>query len=152
MTTSALDMMRTMDKDAYAEYQKMGQNDDGGLSSLKYLTNWYAGAVKKDPSMVDTYEKQSEEYVEKNVKDRELDTTFADIKTESMAAFLESLKLFQSNHPNFLSSIINRYSNGEVCRVSISPISHRGRTEQASPVSGRSGNRGAGRKPIMHKR
>ncbi len=107
-TTSALDMMRTMDKDAYAEYQKMGQNDDGGLSSLKYLTNWYAGAVKKDPSMVDTYEKQSEEYVEKNVKDRELDTTFADIKTESMAAFLESLKLFQSNHPNFLSSIINR--------------------------------------------
>ena len=107
-TTNALDMMRTMDKDAYAEYQKMGKNDDGGLSSLKYLTNWYAGAVKKDPSMVDTYEKQSEEYVEKNVKDRELDTTFADIKTESMAAFLESLKLFQSNHPNFLSSIINR--------------------------------------------
>ncbi len=107
-TTNALDMMRTMDKDAYAEYQKMGQNDDGGLSALKYLTNWYAGAVKKDSSMVDTYEKQSEEYVEKNVKDRELDATFVDIKTESMAAFLESLKMFQSNHPNFLSSIINR--------------------------------------------
>jgi len=32
-TTSAIDMMRTMDKDAYAEYQKMGKNDDGGLSS-----------------------------------------------------------------------------------------------------------------------
>lgn len=107
-TTNALDMMRTMDKDAYAEYQKMGQNDDGGLSALKYLTNWYAGAVKKDSSMVDTYEKQSEEYVEKNVKDRELDATFADIKTESMAAFLESLKMFQNNNPNFLSSIINR--------------------------------------------
>lgn len=107
-TTNALGMMQAMDKDAYAEYQKMGQNDDGGLSSLKYLTNWYAGAVKKDPSMVDTYEKQSEEYVEKNVKDRELDATFVDIKTESMAAFLESLKMFQSNHPNFLSSIINR--------------------------------------------
>lgn len=107
-TTNALDMMRTMDKDAYAEYQKMGQNDDGGLSALKYLTNWYAGAVKKDPSMVDTYEKQSEEYVEKNVKDRELDTTFADIKTESKAVFFESLKMFQNNNPNFLSSIINR--------------------------------------------
>ena len=107
-TTNALGMMQAMDKDAYAEYQKMGQNDDGGLSALKYLTNWYAGAVKKDPLMVDAYEKQSEEYVEKNVKDRELDTTFADIKTESMAAFLESLKMFQSNHPNFLSSIINR--------------------------------------------
>jgi len=107
-TTNALGMMQAMDKDAYAEYQKMGQNDDGGLSSLKYLTNWYAGAVKKDPSMVDTYEKQSEEYVEKNVKDRELDATFVDIKTESMAAFLESLKMFQNNNPNFLSSIINR--------------------------------------------
>ena len=58
--------------------------------------------------MVDTYEKRSEEYVEKNVKDRELDTTFADIKTESMAAFLESLKMLQSEHPNFLSSVINR--------------------------------------------
>ena len=71
-TTNALGMMQAMDKDAYAEYQKMGQNDDGGLSALKYLTNWYAGAVKKDPLMVDAYEKQSEEYVEKNVKDREL--------------------------------------------------------------------------------
>ena len=107
-TTNALGMMQAMDKDAYAEYQKMGQNDDGGLSALKYLTNWYAGAVKKDPSMVDTYEKQSEEYVEKNVKDRELDTTFADIKTESKAVFFESLKMFQNNNPNFLSSIINR--------------------------------------------
>ena len=107
-TTNALGMMQAMDKDAYAEYQKMGQNDDGGLSALKYLTNWYAGAVKKDPSMVDAYEKQSEEYVEKNVKDRELDTTFADIKTESKAVFFESLKMFQNNNPNFLSSIINR--------------------------------------------
>ena len=39
-TTSVLDIMRTMDKDAYTEYQKMGKNDDGGLSSVKYLTNW----------------------------------------------------------------------------------------------------------------
>ena len=107
-TTNALDMMRTMDKDAYAEYQKIDRNEDGGLNSLKYLTNWYAGAVKKNPSMVDNYEKQSEEYVEKNVKDRKLDTTFAGIKTGSKAAFFESLKMFQSNNPNFLSSIINR--------------------------------------------
>ena len=82
-TTSAVDMMRTMDKDAYAQYQKMGKNDDGGLSSLKYLTNWYVGAVKKNPSMVDNYEKQSDEYVEKNVKDRKPDTTFAGIKTRN---------------------------------------------------------------------
>lgn len=107
-TTNTLDLMRTMDKNAYAEYQKIDRNEDGGLSSLKYLTNWYADAVKKNPSMVDHYEKQSEEYVEKNVKDRELDTTFAGIKTGSKAVFFESLKMFQSHNPNFLSSIINR--------------------------------------------
>ncbi len=107
-TTNVSDMMRTMDKDAYAEYPNIDKSEDGGLRSLKYLTNWYAGAVKKDPLMVDAYEKQSQEYVEKNVKDRELDTTFAKISTESMAAFTESLKMFQSNHPNFLSSIISR--------------------------------------------
>ncbi len=77
-------MMRMMDKDAYAEYQKIDKNEDGGLNALKYLTNWYASAVKKNPSMVDNYEKQSEEYVEKNVKDRKLDTTFAGIKTGSI--------------------------------------------------------------------
>lgn len=107
-TTNVLDMMRTMDKDAYVEYQKMGKNDDGGLNSLKYLTNWYAGAVKKNPAMVDNYEKQSEEYAEKNVKDQKLDKTFAGIKTGSKEDFFESLKMFQSNNPNFLSSIINR--------------------------------------------
>lgn len=107
-TTNALDMMRTMDKDAYAEYQKMGEKDDGGLSSLKYLTNWYAGAVKKNPSMIDNYEKQSEEYVEKNVKNQKLDKTFEGLKTGSKAAFFESLRMFQSNNPNFLSFIINR--------------------------------------------
>ena len=53
-------------------------------------------------------EKQSEEYVEKNVKDQKLDATFSDIKTENKAAFFESLKVFQNNNPNFLSSIINR--------------------------------------------
>ena len=71
-TTNALDMMRTMDKNAYAEYQKIDKNEDGGLSSLKYLTNWYAGAVRKNPSMVENYEKKLEEYVEKNVARRRL--------------------------------------------------------------------------------
>lgn len=107
-TTNVLDMMRTMDKDAYEEYRKMGKNDDGGLSSLKYLTNWYAGAMNKNPSMVDNYEKQWEEYEEKNVKNQKLDKAFAGIKTGSKAAFFESLKMFQSNNPNFLSSIISR--------------------------------------------
>lgn len=110
-TTNALDMMRTMDGSAYTEYQKISKessNEDRQLNALKYLTNWYEGAVKKNPSMVDNYEKQSEEYVEKNVKDQKLDATFSDIKTENKAAFFESLKVFQNNNPNFLSSIINR--------------------------------------------
>ena len=110
-TTNALDMMRTMDGSAYTEYQKISKessNEDRQLNALKYLTNWYEGAVKKNPSMVDNYEKQSEEYVEKNVKDQKLDATFSDIKTENKAAFFESLKVLQNNNPNFLSSIINR--------------------------------------------
>ena len=107
-TTDTLDMMRTMDKDAYAEYQELSKNGDGGFSALKYLTNWYIDAVKKNPSMVDNYEKQSDEYVQKNVKDRKLDKTFAGIKTESKAIFFEDLKMFQDNNPNFLSSVINR--------------------------------------------
>ena len=87
---------------------KESSNEDRQLNALKYLTNWYEGAVKKNPSMVDNYEKQSEEYVEKNVKDQKLDATFSDIKTENRAAFFESLKVFQNNNPNFLSSIIKR--------------------------------------------
>ncbi len=47
--------------------------------------------------------------MEKNVKDQKLDATFSDIKTENKAvSFFESLKVFQNNNPNFLSSIINR--------------------------------------------
>ncbi len=110
-TTNALDMMRTMDSSAYTEYQKISKessNEHRQLNALKYLTNWYEGAVKKNPSMVDNYEKRSEEYMEKNVKDQKLDATFSDIKTENKTAFLESLKAFQKNNPNFLSSIINR--------------------------------------------
>ncbi len=49
-TTNALDMMRTMDEFAYAEYQNIDKSKDDGLSSLKYLTSWYAGVVKKNPS------------------------------------------------------------------------------------------------------
>lgn len=110
-TTDGLDMMKTMDVNAYEEYQKISKessNADRPLNTLKYLTNWYANAVKKNPNMVDKYETQSDEYVEKNVNNQKLDTTFADIKTESKAAFIESLKAFQNNNPAFLVSIINR--------------------------------------------
>lgn len=110
-TTDGLDMMRTMDSGAYEEYQKISKesNDsDRQLNTLKYLTNWYANAVSKNPHMVNEYEAKSDEYIEENVKNRKIDTTFKDLKTESKSAFLESIKAFQISNPGFLSSIINR--------------------------------------------
>ena len=107
-TTNTVDMMRTMDSRAYEEYQKISSRKDGALDSLKYLTKWYANAVKKNPYMVDTYEKRSDEYVEKNVKNQTLSTAFDDIRTNNKSVFLEGLRAFQSKNPNFLSSVLNR--------------------------------------------
>lgn len=108
-TTDGLDMMRTMDSSAYEEYQRISRessNSDRQLNTLKYLTNWYADAVTKNPHMVDNYEAQSDKYIEENVKNQKIDSTFKDLKTESKSAFLESLKAFQIQNPNFLSNII----------------------------------------------
>lgn len=90
--TSVSDLMRATDKEAYAEYQKMKKNDDDGFGALKYLTNWYIEEVKKNPSMVENYEKQSEEYVERVVKNQNQSQTIGGLKAESKAAFFESLK------------------------------------------------------------
>lgn len=109
-TTDGLDMMRTMDSGAYEEYQRISRessNSDRQLNTLKYLTNWYANAVTKNPHMVDEYEAKSDKYVEENVKNQKIDSTFKDLKTENKAAFIESLKAFQIQNPNFLSNIIN---------------------------------------------
>ena len=57
-TTNVPDMMRTMDREAYSEYEKTLKRNDGGVSSLKYLINWYTGSVEKNPSLVTEYEKQ----------------------------------------------------------------------------------------------
>ena len=118
-TTNALDMMRTMDSSAYEEHQKISKessNADRPLYTLKYLTNWYEDAVKKNPSMVDKYEEQSDKYVEEKVKDQQLDNTFADIKTNSKSAFLESLRAFQISNPNFLSSVLKKELALQFCK------------------------------------
>ena len=110
-TTDGLDMMRTMDSAAYAEYQKISKessNADRPLNTLKYLTNWYSDAVKKNPGMVDKYEEQSDKYVEEKVKNQKLDNTFTAIKTDGKSAFLESLRAFQISNPDFLSSILKK--------------------------------------------
>jgi len=109
-TTDGLDMMRTMDSSAYEEYQRISRessNSDMQLNTLKYLTNWYTNAVTKNPHMVDEYEAKSDEYIEENVKNKKIDSTFIDLKTENKAAFIESLKAFHIQNPNFLSNIIN---------------------------------------------
>ena len=102
-TTNTDDMMKRMDSGAYEEYKKLS-----GKDSLKYLMNWYEDALKKNPNVVNEYEQKSEKYVEENVKNRKLDTTFKDIKTDSKEAFLESMRAFQLNNPGFLTSLINR--------------------------------------------
>ena len=58
--------------------------------------------------MVEKYEAKSDEYIEKNVKNQKVDSTFSDLKTESKSAFIESLKAFQAQNPNFLSNIVNK--------------------------------------------
>ncbi len=107
-TTNTEDMMRVMDSSAYEEYQRIGRQEGGALDAMKFISNWFISAVKKNPSMVDTYERRTDDYVEKNVKNRKLDTTFNGIRTENKSVFLESLRAFQSKNPNFLSSVLNR--------------------------------------------
>lgn len=53
-------------------------------------------------------EAKSDEYIEKNVKNQKVDSIFSDLKTESKSAFIESLKAFQAQNPNFLSNIVNK--------------------------------------------
>ncbi len=109
-TTDVIDMMRTMDAGAYKEYQRINKessDSDRQLNTLKYATDWYIHSVDKNPHMVEAYEAKSDGYMEKNVKNRKIDTTFKDLNTESRAAFLESLKAFQSQNPKFLSNIIS---------------------------------------------
>ena len=96
---------------AYDEYQRISRessNSDRQLNTLKYLTNWYSNAVTKNPHMVEKYEAKSDEYIEKNVKNQKVDSIFSDLKTESKSAFIESLKAFQAQNPNFLSNIVNK--------------------------------------------
>lgn len=93
-TTNTLDMMRTMDSSAYEEYQKISQessNEDRPLNTLKYLTNWYESAVKKDPSLVDQYEEQ----LEKRAKGKDGNAASSDVcttNTDRVDKEIEKLK------------------------------------------------------------
>ena len=113
-TDDPLDIMRRMDKKAYAEYERINAESDNksrALDALKYMMKWYVGAVQENPKMVEEYHKQSEEYVKKTVKEQKLDTTFQDMEASSKQAFLESLKAFCLKRPGFLTDILNREMN-----------------------------------------
>lgn len=111
-TTNVVDMMRKMDADAYKEYQEAGNqgsdHKEKAMNALKYLTNWYIDFVKKNPYAVDTYENKSEEYLDSNVKDQELDKTFSGLDTKNKSSFIQSLRAFQISRPTFLSNLIGK--------------------------------------------
>lgn len=59
-TTDSLDMMRTIDAEAYTEYQRISRessDEERPLNTLKFLLNWYENTVKKNPELIDRYEK-----------------------------------------------------------------------------------------------
>lgn len=108
-TTDSLDMMRTMDSKAYETYQKINSessNEDRALNALKYLTNWQTQVSKTNPHMVQKYEEQSEEYLEKNVKQQKINDTFKEMNVDSKEKFLQGLLNFQKKQPDFLKSIL----------------------------------------------
>lgn len=110
-TANPVDMMRRMDITAYQEYQKIcmeSSSEDKLFYALKYLSNWYLHKVLRDPFALENYKKQTEEYMEKKVKSRRLDTTFAAVRITRKEDFLEDLRLFQSNRPDFLASVIEK--------------------------------------------
>lgn len=110
-TDDPLDIMKKMDTSAYAEYQKINSDSDNknsALDALKYMTKWYAGAVKKNPNMVDEYYKKSDNYMEESVKNQKVDETFSYIDVAEKSMFLESLRAFQKSNPDFLTNILNQ--------------------------------------------
>lgn len=104
--TDTIGIMKSTEPDVYAEYTRLKAENPN--ESLRYLMNWYEGAISKDKNLVQNYEKQSDDYVDEKIKNQKLDETFNGLNTESKAAFLESLRAFQVSNPGFLSFFINR--------------------------------------------
>lgn len=111
-TTNTLDMMKTMDSAAYQEYQRIGEessNEDRALNRLKYLTNWYNHIIKYQPKMLEEYESKTEEYMKNNIENRDLKVPsyFDRFDISSKETFLNELRNFMSQHPNFMTGIFN---------------------------------------------
>lgn len=54
-TTYMDNKKRTMGRALFFEQQKMNRNINGRQSSLKYITDWYTGELKKNPFFADYY-------------------------------------------------------------------------------------------------
>lgn len=109
-TTNTLDMMKNMDSAAYDEYQRIGaesSNEDRPLNRARFLANWYIKALKERPNIIEEYEKNSNAYFEKEVKDKELPTHFDSIDISSKETFLAGLRNFMTKQQNFLSGILS---------------------------------------------
>ncbi len=57
----------------------------------------------------------------KKCKKSKVDSIFSDLKTESKSAFIESLKAFQAQNPNFLSISLIRNCQESIGHMVLSP-------------------------------
>lgn len=114
-TTDSVDMMRTMDPEAYEEYRSIDASKDGGAASLKYMVNWYSNAVRKHPSMVSNYERQLKESYENILQRRESLKTAAKLVFEnhheaSLAGEMAKLREQRGNGTYSLSDKLEDYA------------------------------------------
>lgn len=108
-TSNTLDMMKNMDSAAYDEYQRIGaesSNEDRPLNRARFLANWYIKALKERPNIIEEYEKKSNTYFDKEVKDKELPTHFDRIDVSNKETFLAGIRNFMTKNQNFLSGIL----------------------------------------------
>ena len=109
-TTNTLDMMKNMDSAAYDEYQRIGvesSNEDRPLNRARFLANWYTKALKEKPNIIEEYEKKSNAYFDKEVKDKELPAHFDRIDVSNKETFLAGIRNFMTKNQNFLSGILS---------------------------------------------
>lgn len=109
-TTNTLDMMKNMDSAAYDEYQRIGvesSNEDRPLNRARFLANWYTKALKEKPNIIEEYEKKSNAYFDKEVKDKELPAHFDSIDVSNKETFLAGIRNFMTKNQTFLSGILS---------------------------------------------
>lgn len=109
-TTDTVDMMKHMDRAAYDEYLRIGEEsdeEDRALNQAKFQINWYIDSTKKKPGILEKYEEINPKYIEKEVKDQELSHHFDQIDVSDKEIFLEGLRDFMSRNQKFMTGILS---------------------------------------------